>query len=64
VLEVRNNKLNEFGRSRLKRSFLIYANSGKKSKQILNKFYQEIVCFADNQQFDDDVTLLIVERSI
>ena len=64
ALEVKNDKLNEFGRSRIKRSFIRYSNSGKKGKQILNKFYQEIVKFADDQIFDDDITFLIVERSI
>ncbi|MBN2364636.1 MAG: GAF domain-containing protein [Calditrichaeota bacterium] len=63
VVESRNHK-NQFGIGRLRTVYLNEILNGSEGKEILNKIIDEIQRFTGRSSFEDDVTLLNIERMV
>lgn len=61
--EVKNDVKKQFGRNRLREHFGLISRANKSSKDLIDSIYTEIVRFSNKQDFEDDLTLLLLERS-
>jgi len=63
VIEIRNSELKQFGLFRLKKYFNEISASGTSGRNIIDSIYREILKFNEEGIFDDDLTLLLVEKN-
>lgn len=64
VVEAQNGKGEEFGRKRLKRYFQDISRKERKQDQIIEDIYSEVIRFTSRDDFNDDMTLVLMEYEV
>ncbi len=63
IIEIRNSELRQFGLHRLQKHFNEISVKEKSGREIIDSIYREILRFNEEGIFDDDLTLLLIEKS-
>jgi serine phosphatase RsbU (regulator of sigma subunit) len=63
AIEIKNKNNKFFGRRKLKNYFKKITGEGLQSKNILNSIFHHLKHFSKDSTFDDDMTLLLLERT-
>ncbi len=62
AIEVKNQKEEQFGRHKLKSDFLKFVSQELNRDKLIKSLFEEIEQYSEKDTFDDDLTLLLVER--
>jgi len=62
AIEVKNQKEEQFGRGKLKSNFLKFVSQELNRDKLINSLFEEIGQYSEKETFDDDLTLLLIER--
>jgi sigma-B regulation protein RsbU (phosphoserine phosphatase) len=63
VIEIRNSELKQFGLNRLKKHLNEVSMDESSGREIIDSIYREILRFNEEGIFDDDLTLLLIEKT-
>ena len=64
VIEAQDKRGKEFGRSRLAQCFQDISKKVQAPNQIIEKIYSEVIKFSGREDFNDDLTLLLMEYQL